>query len=217
MPLAHGPRVDAAADGADIGIGGWLPQVGADGKTDTARSPWFAIRLTRAEAPWAFAKGGQPFRTIASLEALGTLLAVRLFSPWLAGGMRGTVTLRAFTDNQGNVSALSKLMTTKFPLNCVIMEVATLLEELSLRLDLHWLPRDRNEEADRLSKGCYDGFNPENRVGHDAASLHWNSLPDLMSLGEDLFRDMQQRALHDGRGPRRKRRRGERLRDKDPW
>ncbi len=219
MPLDFGPRVDAAAEGDSIGIGGWLPRAGADGRPDTELSPWFALTLTRAEAPWAYSKAGQPFRTIAALEAMGTLLAIRLFSPWLVGGRRGAVVMRAYTDNQSNVGALGKLMTTKFPLNCITMEIAYMLEELDLRLDLQWLPRDRNDEADRLSKGILDGFKTENRLGVDPSRLTWNVLPSLMRVGEEFHQELQkQKGLGVGSGStQRKRRKTRPLRESDPW
>ncbi len=216
--LEHGPRVDAAAQGDQIGIGGWLPTRGTNGEISIGRSPWFAIDLDRTSAPWAFSKGGQPFRAIAALEALGTLLAVRLFAPWLKGDLRGSVVLRAYTDNQGNVAALGRLATTKFPLNCVTMELATILESLNFSLDLRWLPRDKNGEADRLSKGDFTGFASENRITVTAAELGWNVLPDLMSMGEAFHKEVQ-RKKSDGHLATltRKKRRGERLRDVDPW
>ena len=56
-------RVDAHAEGSTIGIGGWMPTAGADGKIDTERSPWLALNLTDEEAPLAFSKR-PPYRTI---------------------------------------------------------------------------------------------------------------------------------------------------------
>ncbi len=104
--LEHGPRVDASAEGSLIGIGGWLPTRGEDGELATSASPWVACQLCQRTAPWAYTKAGQPFRAIAALEALGTLMAVN----------------RSRSGSE-------------------------------VKLDLQWLPRDLNEEADRLSKG----------------------------------------------------------------
>ncbi len=217
-PLEFGPRVDAAAQGDIIGIGGWLPRRGPAGEISLADSPWFAISLDINSAPWAFSKNGQPFRSIAALEALATLLAVKLFSPWLHGDLRGSVTLKAYTDNQGNVAALGRLATTKYPLNCVIMELSTILESLNLTLDLRWLPREFNGEADQLSKGCFEGFADAHRVRVTADQLAWNVLPDLMKQGELFHREIvSAKAAAPAPPPARKKRRGERLRDVDPW
>ncbi len=217
-PLEHGPRVDAAADGSIIGIGGWLPMKNGEGEISTAISPWFAIRLTREVAPWAFTKQGEPYRSIAALGAVGTLLAIKLFSPWLTGGLRGAVSLRAYTDNQGNVSALSRLTSSTYPLNCVAMELATTLEQLDLRLDLRWLPRGLNAEADALSKGQFAGFTAAHRISVSSDSLAWHVLPSLMELGAEFYRDIQQRkALGEAGAVGPKRRRADRLRNRDPW
>ena len=41
------------------------------------RANWFFLRPSRTAAPWAFKKG-EPFRTIAPLELLGSLLGLLL-------------------------------------------------------------------------------------------------------------------------------------------
>ena len=73
-------RLDAKAEGDDVAVGGWLSRDGAA----VGDAPWFAVRLTRVTAPWAFARG-ETFRVIASLELLGALLGVMilLLSPTL--------------------------------------------------------------------------------------------------------------------------------------
>ncbi len=195
-----------------------MPTKNSEGVISTASSPWFAVRLTQEVAPWAYTKRGEPYRSIAALEAVGTLLAIKLFAPWLTGGLRGAVSLRAFTDNQGNVSALSRLTSSTYPLNCVAMELATTLEQLNLRLDLRWLPRAMNAEADALSKGRFKGFTAEHRVSVSTESLAWNVLPSLMMLGAQFYNDIQQRkAQGEARTTGHKRKRADRLRNRDPW
>ena len=49
-------RLDAKAEGSEVAIGGWL----CAGGRATRDAPWFALRLTRANAAWAFARG-EPF------------------------------------------------------------------------------------------------------------------------------------------------------------
>ena len=46
-------RLDAKAEGEEVAIGGWRTRDGAK----TADAPWFAVRLNRRNAPWAFARG----------------------------------------------------------------------------------------------------------------------------------------------------------------
>ena len=46
-------RLDAKAEGETVAIGGWLSQNGRSSKEAT----WFAVTITRANAPLAFARG----------------------------------------------------------------------------------------------------------------------------------------------------------------
>merc|ERR1739841_443994 len=106
-------RLDAKAEGQYVAIGGWLCASGIA----TRDAPWFAVKLTRANAPWAFARG-EPFRTIASLELLGALVGLMVLVP--EGEARGDdaafVTLSCGTDNRGNSYLLDRMITTKYPL-----------------------------------------------------------------------------------------------------
>ncbi len=213
-PIDHAPRVDARATGEVIGIGGWLPMTGEDGNISTSRSPWFALNLNRDSAPWAYTKGGQPFRTIAALEGLAMLFAVKFFQPWLGAGGFGCVHFPSFTDNQGNSHTLNRLMTSRFPLVCVIMELATVLDEFSLRMQAAWTPRELNREADALSNGDTSGFAEEYRIHIDPLEVQWRVLDDVMAEGVRYYEELPK--AHAGPPPR-KRPRQERLRHRDPW
>ena len=50
---------------------------------------------------------------------------------------------------------LNKMMITRFPINVILMEAATLLESRSQWLDLTWSPREKNVEADRQHKKAH--------------------------------------------------------------
>ena len=67
-------RADAKAEGEDVGIGGWECR----GNKAPSEARWFSIKVTRQNFPWVFARG-EPFRLIASLELLGTLLCWMVF------------------------------------------------------------------------------------------------------------------------------------------
>ena len=69
-------RLDAKAQGDTVVVGGWR----CAGGISTRDASWFSVRLTRRNAPWAFARG-EPFRTIASLELMGALLGVMILLP----------------------------------------------------------------------------------------------------------------------------------------
>ena len=62
-------RMDAKAEGQTVVIGGWK----SEGGCKTKDAAWFSLELTRKTAPWAFERG-EPYRTIASLELMGTLV-----------------------------------------------------------------------------------------------------------------------------------------------
>ena len=83
------------------------------------------MTLTRATAPWAYARG-EPFRTIASLELLGTLVSLVLLVPVedRRGDASALISLTCSTDNQGNSFLLDKLLTTRYPLGVILMELA---------------------------------------------------------------------------------------------
>ncbi len=141
------------------------------------------ISLTRSTAPWAFARGGEPYRSIAALEAFATLMAVMVFQDKSDKHRDHVLTLPTLTDNQGNESALRQLSSNTFPLSIVIMELSAQLEARSARLDLHWIPRESNVEADRLSNGDHTGFNPCHPICVDVSKIEWLVLDKLARFG----------------------------------
>ena len=45
-----------------------------------------------------------------------------------------------WTDNRGNGAALNKLMTTRFPASAVLMELASHMKAMALKVQLEWTP-----------------------------------------------------------------------------
>ncbi len=82
---------------------------------------------------------------------------------------------------------MDKLMTSKYPLCCVLMELAAQLEARGARMLLEWVPRGRNEPADALSNGDYRLFDPELRVEVDLEEVEFKVLPAMLATGKDLF------------------------------
>eukprot|EP00971_Amphidinium_carterae_P268518 5327105-Amphidinium_carterae.1 len=70
------------------------------------------------------------------------------------------------------------LLTTKFPAFLVLIELGDKLEELDLDLNLHWVPRDQNTEADALTNGVFYGFDLDKRIHID---------PGRLAEASDLF------------------------------
>jgi len=220
--LGEAIRVDAKAEGETATIGGWLPCRDDSGKISRECSPWFFVGLDDQNAPWAFEKERQPFRVIASLEALAVLVAVlTLTSPGVGRSSRGTVMLPLMTDNRGNSFALTRLMSTKYPLCLLVMELAVALEERSLALTAEWAPREWNSEADAITNSRFEGFTEANRVPFDMLSFPWRVLPDLLSDGRQFYQEAQAERAAARLRPAAagKRRAGKRpgLKETDPW
>ena len=89
-------------------------------------------------------------------------------------------------------------------------------------LNLEWVPRGSNAEADRLADGRFDGFSPDLRVHADLSSVKWLVLPALLESGEKFYASMRGKtkkpAGHPGQraagGLRPKRLK---LKARDPW
>ena len=211
IDLGEAFRADAKAMGSTVRVGGWECINGKRPK----EARWFSLELSRSSAPWAFARG-EPFRTIAALELLGTLLCVVLFSPEWPTSAKGTVRLAGSTDNLGNCWVVSKLMCTKFPLVCILGELAVQLRDRNLALGLEWVPRLQNEEADGLTNEDFSIFTAERRMNVELDHVRFKVLPDLFKVGEDLHHDIvlrrASRVRQAAKGLKKVR-----LRESDPW
>jgi hypothetical protein len=214
-------RADAKAEGEDVRIGGWECLDSDD--VGTAR--WFSETITRANAPWVF-EAGEPFRTIATLELLATLCCLVAFprdsSIARPEEPRALLTLGGSTDNLGNKFVVSKLQTTKYPLVCVLMEIAALMHQAGESLDLQWVPRLQNIEADQLTNGDFRGFDPANRVRVDISKHRWVVLNSMLQQGRALYSviregriESSKRKLDKFSGPTFKNQKS--FRERDPW
>jgi len=162
---------------------------------------------------------GEPYRNIAALELLGVLFS------WLAFGdavkaQSPAVIFSGGGDNKGNAHVVESLLTTKFPLCAVLMELSAQLARAGRRMVLRWYPRLQNTEADDLSNGLVHGFDPGRRVYPDFRPESLLVLPDLVKYGEELYERVGA-AGSSGGGPSpaagSKRGKQERLKDRDPW
>eukprot|EP00973_Karenia_brevis_P005483 746733-Karenia_brevis.AAC.1 len=95
---------------------------------------------------------------------MGTLCGLQAFV-WTPERTHEQILAHAATDNQGNSQAVRKGLTTKFPLCCVMMEVAARVSRYGNDPDLGWVRRDDNQHADDLSKGLFHNFTTAKRVG----------------------------------------------------
>lgn len=95
---------------------------------------------------------------------------------------------------------------------------------------MEWIPRDQNEEADALTNGRFEDFDPRNRIEVDMDRLNWLLLPQMMVVSEDIHRRVAEKREQKKKerqetpqgqqsaAQRSKRLRpGERLCARDPW
>ena len=131
-------------------------------------------------------------------------------------GVEGVLVAQGgLTDNATNGAILAKGGTTKFPGCALLAELAVQAEERQVHVSVDWVPRELNSEADALTNGRTQGFDPRLRREVDLKSLEWKVLPQLLAAGQELL-DMRAAARSTRRAGRR-RRRSDRLRAQDPW
>ena len=126
---------------------------------------------------------------------------------------------------------LDRMLTTKYPLGVVLMELAHQMRRRRLVLRAKWLPRLENEEADALTNLDFRHFSAERRVPVDLDKMDFGVLPDLFSSGEQYLKELEdarakvktkaaQELSREGgtlRDGKRAKRAGEKLRDREPW
>ena len=219
-------RADAKAEGQDVVVGGWE----CIGGCHPRFARWFSVTLTRASAPWAFSRG-EPFRNIAAIELFASLLSVMVFGEAWRKGARGVMHLTGLTDNSGNTAALCRLMSSKFPLVVILTEFVAQMRRLNVELDLQWIPRNQNEEADGLTNGRFEPFDVRRRIHVELKELHFIVLGQMLKVADHLYQEVHERrrrekdesvnqsgpAAADVREQRSKRRRAQPLKEREPW
>ena len=207
-------RADAKAEGQQVVIGGWECRDGCP----VAAARWFRIELTRKTAPWAFGRG-EPFRAIAALELFASLVSLMVFAQGLPDDAGAELQLSGLTDNSGNTFALARLMSSKFPLVVILAEVAAQLRKRRLALELQWVPRNQNEEADALTNNRTELFDKAREIKIDLAKLEFIVLPEMVKVADALYAEVRRRrsSRKDQGSDQRTRKRGRPLRERDPW
>ena len=182
-------RSDAKAEGDLVTVGGYETFDSRGYPIAKKKAKWFLIKLTRSNAPWAFCKG-EPFRTIAALEMLGSLLGIMLLlgekgdEHYCCGG---SLSVGGFTDNSGNRFILARLLTTKWPLLAFLSEMAAQLEEKKILFEMSWVPREQNTEADAITNEDIEWLDPGRRVAADMKTLPFLILPEMLAKGEAFY------------------------------
>ena len=129
----------------------------------------------------------------------------------------GSVTLACGTDSQGNMYLMDKLLTTKYPLGVVLMELATRLGRRAATLRADWIPRLQNEEADGLTNWDFCHFDPARRIDVKLEDLHFHILTDLFVAGDEYISELEElkvqgKAASSSTGPQKKRHKSKRAR-----
>ena len=103
--------------------------------------------------------------------------------------------MTGITDNQGNPFIMNKLMTTRFPVNVILMEAASLMESRSQWLDLTWTGRENNVEADQLTNEDFSSFDAKNRIEVQVTPERFPVLFKMLGKGRGrmLFEEIQTR------------------------
>ena len=151
------------------------------------------MKLDRGNAPWAFSKG-EPFRTTSALEMLGTLMGIMLFLESDCHGdenWSGSLSAGGLTDNKGNSFALTKLLSTKWPLTAFLAEIAAQLEARNLAFEMTWVPREQNSEADAITNGSYEWLCPTKRISTSMQTLPFKILLTLLDKGDKFYKDLE--------------------------
>jgi hypothetical protein len=104
----------------------------------------------------------------------------------------GKVLVRGATDNKGNKHVVYRFHTTKFPLSMVLMELATRLGDAGLELDLEWVPRASNVEADDLTNNIFEKFDMAKRIDLKWKDLDLPVIEQFMIPAEQFFKQVSE-------------------------
>ena len=196
-------RADARAEDDFAVLGGYETA----GGIEKGKARWYSLTVRREDAPEFFLRGTAQ-RVVAAWELAATLFSVHLFAP--KAQAKGLGTCSGITDNLGNSFVVAKCQSTKFPVNVVLMELATVLESRGLWLDLAWKSRDLNTEADALTNWDFTGFDPLLRMEVKWDMKTFPILEKFLAAGASLYAGLEEskRARAEARGGRAKRGRG---------
>jgi hypothetical protein len=170
--------------------------------------------VEEAWAPWLFLRK-DPKRVIAALEMLATLIAVGLWAKGLPVGGRGKCWVKGSTDNLSNAYAVSKWMSTKYPLTILIMELSETLRTRDCELNLQWVPRDLNQLADDLTNQKFDSFPSDKRIQFVGGDTKWLVLDSLMHKAQEFHEELAREKKRKSSNPKPKG--ANKKRKMEPW
>ena len=86
---------------------------------------------------------------------------------------------------------MSRLMTTSFPLNVILMELSEQFHERGSWLSVEWAPRQQNIEADALTNGEFGDFDPALRIHLRPEDMQWILLDEMLEVGGGMVEELR--------------------------
>ena len=135
---------------------------------------------------------------------------------------KGLLRISCGTDNLGNTFLLDRLITTKYPLGVVLMEVAHQCHKKGLSLRADWVPRLENQEADDLTNLEFKSFDMARRLDVQLEALEFGVLRELFHVGDQYLEELESlkaraREAKVAKEGKKRKLAGESLRERDPW
>ena len=113
---------------------------------------------------------------------------------------------------------MDRLLTTKYPLGVILMQLAHEMRRRRLLLRARWLPRLQNQEADDLTNDEFHHFDPRMRIPVDLGNLGFELMDSLFASGDEYVAELDKvRSAMKLRAADKESRRRKPLRESDPW
>ena len=117
---------------------------------------------------------------------------------------------------------LDRLLTTRYPLGVILMEVAHQCRRRGLALRANWVPRLENQEADDLTNLEFKSFDESRRLNVELERLDFGVRTELFNVGDSYLEELesfkaQAKTREVTAVQKRRKKAGESLRERDPW
>ena len=142
----------------------------------------------------------ESFRKFASLKPYASLISIKvIIIKKVESGQGTTLSLSSENDNLGNVYLFSELLSTKLPLNVILMEIAYELYSRGGEFSLQWIPREQNGEVYKLSNFVTRRFAIDKEMKGGLVRLPLYLLTKLIEEGQDFYWDFESRKKRSGK------------------
>ena len=90
------------------------------------------------------------------------------------------------TDNRSTGQLVKRRLSTKWPVMILLLDYLAYCEEIGVRCELDWRPRDANVEADQLTNSDFSAFSIERRIKVEWEDLSFPIVDLLMKYSESF-------------------------------